>query len=205
MRRSTRSESTESRSSVQRSQTPSRSGSAGRGSCPPLPSCTLPRSSTRPVASSVTGGQLAGRLAGDGRERRFRLTDGDAPVHLYQSDVREFQLAKAAIRAGIEILLQHVNLSALKLDKILIGGAFATGMSGEHLIRTGFLPDVDLRKIELVGNVAGEGAKLALLNQDVMEEAERLAQRVEYLELSSNPRFSELYIDHIPLSTAPRS
>jgi len=126
-------------------------------------------------------------------------------VHLYQSDIREFQLAKAAIRAGIEILLQHAGLSALKLDKILIGGAFSAGMSGEHLVRTGFLPKVDLCKIELVGNVAGEGAKLALLDQDVMEEAERLAQRVEYLELSGNPRFSELYIEHIPLSAAPRS
>ena len=151
------------------------------------------------------GSPLSNRIDGQGNKRRIRLTDVGTPVYLYQSDVREFQLAKAAIRAGIELLLQHADLRALNLDRILIGGAFSARMSSEHLIETGFLPTIDLRKIHIVGNVAGQGAKQALLNQDVMEEANSLAQRVEYLELSGDPRFSELYIKYIPLSAAPRS
>jgi len=148
---------------------------------------------------------LSNRIDGDGKNRRIRLTDVEKPVHLHQSDVREFQLAKAAIRAGIELLLQHVDLRSLDLDRVLIGGAFSTRMSSEHLIETGFLPNVDPRKIQVAGNVAGRGAKHVLLNRDLMEEAKRLARRVEYLELSGDSRFSELYVKYIPLSAAPRS
>ena len=151
------------------------------------------------------GSPLSNRIDGQGNKRRIRLTDGEEPVYLHQNDVREFQLAKAAIRAGIELLLQHADLRALDLDRILIGGAFSARMSSEHLIETGFLPDVDPRRIQVVGNVAGQGAKQVLLNRDLMEEAERLGRCLEYVEISGDARFSDLYVAHIPLSVALRS
>lgn len=151
------------------------------------------------------GSPLSNRIDGQGNKRRIRLTDGEEPVYLQQNDVREFQLAKAAIRAGIELLLQHADLRVLDLDRILIGGAFSARMSSEHLIQTGFLPDVDPRKIQVVGNVAGQGAKQVLLNRDLMEEAERLGRCLEYVEISGDARFSDLYVAHIPLSVASRS
>jgi len=150
------------------------------------------------------GSPPSDRFQGVGKERRFRLTDGTRPVYLYQGDIREFQLAKAAIRTGIEVLLQHAGLRAQQLDRVLIGGAFSARMSSEHLIETGFLPEIDASRIHVVGNAAGQGAKQVLLNRALMEEAERLSQCVEYLELSGDPRFSELYVDHIPLPAAPQ-
>ena len=72
------------------------------------------------------GSPLSNRIDGRGNKRRIRLTDGEEPVYLHQNDVREFQLAKAAIRAGIELLPQYADLAALDLDRILAGGAFST-------------------------------------------------------------------------------
>ncbi|MFC2082573.1 ASKHA domain-containing protein [Candidatus Bipolaricaulota bacterium] len=150
------------------------------------------------------GSALANRIDGDGNTRRIRLTDGEEPVYLYQSDIREFQLAKAAIRAGIELLLQHAGLRASDLDRILVCGAFSTRVSSSHLIETGFLPRVDPLMIQVAGNVAGQGARQILLNCDLMDEASRLSHCVEYLELSGDSRFSGLYLDHIALGSDSR-
>ncbi len=140
---------------------------------------------------------LADRLEGRRRNRRFRLTDGK-PIYLHQSDVREFQLAKAAMRAGIEVLLREAGLAAEKLDRVLIGGAFSARLSGEHLTRTGLLPGIDPARIHVVGNTAGQGAMRVLLNRRLTDEAERLARSVEYVELSANRSFSDLYVAQIP-------
>ncbi|MFC2079651.1 ASKHA domain-containing protein, partial [Candidatus Bipolaricaulota bacterium] len=145
-----------------------------------------------------TGSPLADHIDGLGNTSRIRLTDGREPVYLHQRDIREFQLAKAAIRTGIEVLLQHADLRTQDLDRILIGGAFSARISSEHLIETGLLPSVDPLKIQVVGNVAGQGAQRVLLNRDLLEEAERLSERMEYLELSGDVRFTELFVDSIP-------
>lgn len=139
------------------------------------------------------------RLEGEAKDRRFRLTDGESPVYLYQRDVREFQLAKAAVRAGIEILLRHAGLKAEKLGRVLIGGAFSARLSGEQLVETGFLPHIEPSRIRVVGNAAGQGAKWVLLNRGAMDDARRLARSVEYIELSADPRFTDVYVEHIPL------
>lgn len=139
------------------------------------------------------------RLDGEGKRRRFRLTDGHAPVHLYQSDVREFQLAKAAVRAGIEIQLDHAGLAAQAIDRVLIGGAFSSRLSSEHLVSTGLLPEIDPSRVRLVGNVAGQGAKRALLDRRLVDEAEGVARSIEYLELSGDERFADLYVGQMAL------
>lgn len=146
---------------------------------------------------SDAGSPLRERLEGTGKARRFRLTDGDTPVYLYQGDVREFQLAKAAVRAGIEIQLRHAELTGERLDRVLIGGAFSARVSNVHLIGTGFVPAVDPSCIRVVGNTAGQGAKRVLLDRSLAEEAERVAGSVEYLELSSDQRFADLYVEQM--------
>ncbi len=140
---------------------------------------------------------LADRLVGRRKDRRFRLTDGKG-IYLHQSDVREFQLAKAAVRAGIEVLLRDTGLQAERLDRVFIGGAFSARLSGEHLTRTGLLPEIDPSRIRIVGNTAGQGAKQVLLNRRLTDEAERIARSVEYVELSADRGFSDLYVAQIP-------
>ena len=141
---------------------------------------------------------LADRVEGRGKEARFRLTDGDSPIHLHQADVREFQLAKAALRAGIERLLVRAGLSTGDLDGVLLGGAFSSSAKEEDLLQTGLLPAVGVRKIRLVGNVAGQGAKQVLLEHRSMDVCRSLADRVEYVELSGDRAFSEVYVENIP-------
>ena len=142
---------------------------------------------------------LADRLTGDGRQRRFRLTDGQPPVYLYQSDIREFQLGKAAIRAGIEILSKHEHLATQDISRVLLGGAFSSGLSSEHLISTGLLPKVAPTRIRVVGDSAGHGAQRVLQDRSLMQEAERIAQAVAYVELSGDRRFSDLFVGHMGL------
>ena len=140
---------------------------------------------------------LADRLEGGRKGRRFRLTDGNS-IYLHQSDVREFQLAKAAVRAGIEVLLRGAGMAAEKLDRVLIAGAFSVRLSGEHLTQTGLLPRIDPARIHVVGNTAGQGAKRVLLNRRLADEAESIARSVEYVELSADRGFSDLYVEQIP-------
>ena len=144
---------------------------------------------------------LADRFVGRRKDRRFRLT-ASKPIYLHQSDVREFQLAKAAVRAGIEVLLQGAGLKAERLDRVLIGGAFSARLSGEHLTRTGLLPEIDPSRIHVVGNTAGQGAKRVLLNRRLTDEAEKIARAVEYVELSADAGFRDLYVEQIPFPGA---
>ncbi|MFC2082080.1 ASKHA domain-containing protein [Candidatus Bipolaricaulota bacterium] len=151
---------------------------------------------------SDAGSRLADRLDGEGKDRRVRLTDGAEPVYLYQQDVREFQLAKAAVRSGIEVLLQYAGLRAEDLARVLIGGAFSTRLSPAHLMETGFLPRVDVARIHVVGNTAGQGAKQALLNQQMMGRVDEIARSVVYIELSSDQDFNESFVEQIPFPAA---
>ncbi|MBU0595711.1 DUF4445 domain-containing protein, partial [Candidatus Bipolaricaulota bacterium] len=146
---------------------------------------------------SDAGSRIGERLDGEGKEQRIRLTDGVEPVYIYQQDVREFQLAKAAVRAGIDTLLQYAGLQAGDLERVLIGGAFSTRLLPAHLIETGFLPRVDVARVHVVGNAAGQGAKQVLLNEEMMRRADEIARLVEYVELSSDPEFNERFVERI--------
>jgi uncharacterized 2Fe-2S/4Fe-4S cluster protein (DUF4445 family) len=83
-------------------------------------------------------------------------------VAVTQHDIRELQLAKGAIRAGIETLLQDAGITAADLDQVIIAGAFGTYIDVESAITIGMLPDIPLERVSQVGNAAGTGARLAL-------------------------------------------
>ncbi|MBQ3131307.1 MAG: DUF4445 domain-containing protein [Clostridia bacterium] len=115
-------------------------------------------------------------------------------VILTQQDIREVQLAKGAIRAGAETLMQSIGLTAHDLDGVLLAGAFGSYIDKHSALGIGLLPDVPQERITSVGNAAGAGASMALLSTAARQNAEVLAAEVEHIELSANPEFQEAYI-----------
>jgi len=84
---------------------------------------------------------LSSRIDGAGTEARFLLVEGEEPIYLTQKDIREFQLAKGAMRAGIELMLERAGVKSDDLDHVLVGGAFGSSLRPESLLRVGLLPD----------------------------------------------------------------
>ncbi|MGI6552686.1 MAG: ASKHA domain-containing protein [Bacillota bacterium] len=121
-------------------------------------------------------------------------TGGD-PVVLTQKDVREVQLAKGAIRAGIQVLLDQLGLTAAELDEVLLAGAFGTYLNKKSALEIGLLPPVDPAKIRAVGNAAGAGAVMALLSAEIREKAVKVAAGTEHLELSARRDFQEEFLE----------
>jgi len=116
-------------------------------------------------------------------------------VYLTQKDIREVQLAKAAIFAGITILKEKLGADGGDIDRILLAGAFGNYIRRDRALRVGLLPAVSLEKVEFVGNSAGTGAKLALLSTSARETAELISRRVEYVELAAEPAFQTAFVE----------
>jgi uncharacterized 2Fe-2S/4Fe-4S cluster protein (DUF4445 family) len=114
-------------------------------------------------------------------------------VAITRKDVNEIQLAKAAIRAGLEILLQEADLSHDDIEEIIIAGAFGTYLDVRSAIRVGMLPEIPLSRFRQVGNAAGVGAMQMLLSAQRRRLAAQLVDRVEYVELTTHPDFNAHY------------
>ncbi len=113
---------------------------------------------------------------------------------LTQKDIREFQLAKGAIRGGIDTLLHEAGLSYEDLDEILLGGGFGSFIDGHSAQCVGMLPPVGDEKIAALGNTAAKGAAMALLGAVPLEAFDSMAQNADYTELSTNQFFMNRYI-----------
>lgn len=131
-----------------------------------------------------------GRMAED-----YFLTEN---VFLSRKDVREVQLAKAAIAAGIDILFKESGISENEIDEVLIAGGFGNFINLESACTIGLLPKSLLQKIRPVGNAAGEGARKALVSRKERENMSLIQARSAYIELASHPDFADLYADHLP-------
>ncbi len=114
-------------------------------------------------------------------------------IVLTQKDIVAVQLAKAAIRTGVETLLGLVGLSASDVDEIYLAGAFGAHINIESAVAIGMLPDVPRDRIIQAGNAAGAGARLCLISMKERRAAERIARAVEYTELATAPGFSSTY------------
>ncbi len=114
-------------------------------------------------------------------------------ITLSQKDVRELQLAKAAIRLGIQALADAEGLSEDDLEQVIIAGAFGTFIDVESAITIGMLPDLPLERFTQVGNAAGTGARMALISKAEREKAERIAQQDGYIELAKVPDFNRKF------------
>lgn len=122
----------------------------------------------------------------------FLLRDG---VYLTQKDVREVQLAKAAIRAGIELLLETMGRKAAEVRSVLLAGAFGSYLSPESACGIGMLPPELLDRVRAIGNAAGEGAKQCALLEADYRRSIALARETEFLELASLSAFQDCYVD----------
>jgi uncharacterized 2Fe-2S/4Fe-4S cluster protein (DUF4445 family) len=110
-------------------------------------------------------------------------------VLITRNDVNEIQLAKGAIRAGIEILLQVSGISASEIQDFIVAGAFGTYISIESAVQVGMFPDIPRERFQQVGNAAGAGAREMLVSLPRRQFAETFAKQVEYVELSAYPGF----------------
>jgi uncharacterized 2Fe-2S/4Fe-4S cluster protein (DUF4445 family) len=139
---------------------------------------------------------LADLIQQEGRRRAFRLVSseegaGGRPVVITQRDLRELQLAKGAIRAGIEILMKELGIRAEDVRRVYLAGAFGNYIRPQSALAIGLIPPFPNAELVPVGNAAGAGAKMALLSKGTRDEATRMLARVEYLELSGRPDFQD--------------
>lgn len=138
--------------------------------------------------------QICRRLSTLQGENRFLLTDSNTPVYLTAGDIRQLQLAKGAIRAGIEILLRKAKITEDEISRIYLAGAFGSYIKKESAVKIGLLPDIPEDKITHTGNCAGTGALMALLNPDLIRNMEKYAEEMIHVELADEERFQELFM-----------
>jgi uncharacterized 2Fe-2S/4Fe-4S cluster protein (DUF4445 family) len=115
-------------------------------------------------------------------------------ISFTQKDVRQVQLAKAAIHAGITILLQEAGITASDIESVMLAGAFGSYIQPESALRIGLLPPVKREKIIQVGNAAGEGAKALLLSSEARKVANDFVSKIKYIELASHNDFQSIFI-----------
>jgi len=115
-------------------------------------------------------------------------------ISINQKDIVEIQLAKGAMRTGIEILLENANISLNDIDGIIIAGAFGSYIDPKNVVNIGMFPKVSLEKISQVGNAAGVGARMMLLSRVERERSEKIARDTDYLELTVFPSFSDHFV-----------
>jgi len=122
-------------------------------------------------------------------------------IVLTQGDVRSVQLGKAALRAGIELLLRDSGVR--RLDRILLAGTFGNHLDPHDILRIGMVPPVPVQAIRTIGNAAGDGARMALFNRSHRRRAHALAQRMRVVELTNRPDFQDLFVACTALAPDP--
>jgi uncharacterized 2Fe-2S/4Fe-4S cluster protein (DUF4445 family) len=145
---------------------------------------------------------LADRLTQIGQERVFVLhwrgPAAEDAIYLSQRDVRELQFAKAAIATGWHILLEEAGLTAADVKQVLLAGSFGSYLSPAAAIRIGLVPKVPVQRVVPAGNVAGEGAKMALLSLRERAGGLALLEEVRYVELSDRAGFNDRFVEQLP-------
>ncbi len=121
----------------------------------------------------------------------FKITED---VFLSQKDVRQVQLAKGAVRAGIEFLMENKGVKAGDVDKVLIAGSFGYHLRAKSLINIGLLPEEFEGKIEFIGNTSKSGGQAFLLNKAYRNQMEKLVKNVEVLELANYKDFDRVFV-----------
>jgi uncharacterized 2Fe-2S/4Fe-4S cluster protein (DUF4445 family) len=126
----------------------------------------------------------------------FRRQDG-TEISLYQKDIREVQLAKGAVAAGIRIMMKELDIATADLTRVLIAGAFGNYIDKLSALTIGLLPDVDPSIVRSIGNGAGTGASMALLSPEMWEFGTRLAEDTEHIDLASHKEFQTVFLNEM--------
>lgn len=148
--------------------------------------------------SPALGGLLRRIVPGD-RGYQFFLAQSPEGKDLYltQKDLRELQVAKAAIATGIRLLCERRGVEPGVVEEVLLAGAFGNAIRWESAVSLGLLPCLPRARYRSIGNAAGVGAQLALLSVPLRRQAERIARQVEYVELSATPEFTEVFMQEM--------
>ena len=143
------------------------------------------------------------RIVPDGRTFSYVISDGEPELTITQNDIRQIQLAKAALHAGCMLLLERYGIE--RVDRIRLAGAFGSHIDPVYALVLGLIPDCDPAGVTSAGNAAGTGARIALLDSTARAEIEGVVRRVEKIETAVEPRFQELFVGAmaIPHDTDP--
>jgi uncharacterized 2Fe-2S/4Fe-4S cluster protein (DUF4445 family) len=147
----------------------------------------------------VNGDMIArtARIFGDGRTFSYRLWDGTISISVTQGDIRAIQLAKGALYAGARLLMDRLGVD--HVDRIKLAGAFGSYIDPKYAMVLGLIPDCRLDRVSAIGNAAGTGARMALVNRGHRAEVEALVRRVEKIETALESRFQEHFVHAMAL------
>jgi len=151
------------------------------------------------IGSNAAVGSV--RMIEDGRTWAYLLhdgrdADGNGPlITVTQNDVRNIQLAKAALYSGARLLMDKMEID--NLDRMVLAGAFGAHISPLHAMVLGMIPDCPIEKVSSAGNAAGTGARIALLNTAARREIETVVREIEKIETAVEPRFQEHFVNAI--------
>ncbi|RCS25391.1 DUF4445 domain-containing protein [Phyllobacterium salinisoli] len=132
------------------------------------------------------------RITANGRTFSYLLHEGSPRIAITQNDVRAIQLAKAALYAGVKLLMDKLSID--HVDQIRFAGAFGSFIDPKYAMVLGLIPDCELENVKAVGNAAGTGARMALLNRDYRREIEETVNRIEKIETALEPKFQEHFV-----------
>jgi uncharacterized 2Fe-2S/4Fe-4S cluster protein (DUF4445 family) len=154
----------------------------------------------------VIDGALAARserIVPTGRTFAYTVYRGAVPLQITQNDVRAIQLAKAALRAGVQLLMDHMGVT--EVGRIRLAGAFGSHIDVKYAMILGMIPDCDLKQVSSAGNAAGTGARIALLDAKSRPTIEELVRRIDKIETAIEPKFQEHFVAAmgIPHTTEP--
>jgi len=144
----------------------------------------------------VIDGSLADkteRVIADDRTWSYILYDGEPRITVTQNDVRQIQLAKAALYAGVKLLMDKAGVTSV--DRIRLAGAFGSHIDAKHAMTIGLIPDCKPGQVGSAGNAAGTGARIALLNVGSRREIESVVRSIEKIETAIEPKFQEYFVD----------
>ena len=152
------------------------------------------------IAEKDEAGAFASYIDEDEDGDPVFMLDREKNIYICAKDIREIQLAKAAVCAGAQTLLHESGVSADSISRIVIAGGFGSHLRAASMRRIGLLPPVSIEKYEFVGNAAGAGAVAVLLGREPRDSAKTICKKSEYTELSKSAYFMERYIEEMMFS-----
>ena len=148
------------------------------------------------IIEAIAEMYATGIIGADGRvhtdDHTFLLYEGARDVRIDQGDVRAIQLAKAALYAGVQLLMNDLGVTTV--DRIRLAGAFGAQIDPRYAMTLGLIPDCDLSAVSAAGNAAGTGARIALLNNASRQRIESEVRSVDKIETATRPEFQDLYV-----------
>ncbi len=136
---------------------------------------------------------ISPRVQSNGKTFDYIISEGEPLIKVTQTDVRAIQLAKAALYAGVKLLMEKLGVETI--DRIQLAGAFGSHIDVKYAMVIGLIPDCELKRVKSAGNAAGTGARIALLNKQARTEIEDVVSKVEKIETAVEPNFQEHFVN----------